>query len=90
MGRVLKYLLFLVFFVFARALLRSVFQGFQSVREPKKDAALEVPVGGELKKDPVCGTYVSTTGITQRVDGQVFYFCSEECRAKYTLAASRH
>lgn len=43
-----------------------------------------VPAGGELRKDPVCGTYVSTaTGITAKNRGEVVYFCSEECRKKY-------
>jgi YHS domain-containing protein len=40
--------------------------------------------GGELKKDPVCGTYVSTTAsIARTVKGEVFYFCSKECSDKY-------
>jgi YHS domain-containing protein len=40
--------------------------------------------GGELKKDPVCGTYVSTSAsISRTVKGEVFYFCSKECADKY-------
>ena len=47
----------------------------------------EVSVGGELKKDPVCGTYVSTSAsVTRTVGGQVMHFCSKECRDKYKVA----
>ena len=49
----------------------------------------EPPVvsGGELKKDPVCGTYVSTSlSVTSRVNGEVVHFCSKECRDKYRAA----
>jgi YHS domain-containing protein len=38
----------------------------------------------ELKKDPVCGTYVSpATGVSRSVQGHVIYFCSKECRDKF-------
>ena len=40
--------------------------------------------GGELKKDPVCGTYVSPgAAVSKRIKGDVVYFCSPECRDKY-------
>ena len=46
-----------------------------------------VVAGGELKKDPVCGTYVSTgASVTRKVDGQLVHFCSTECRDKYRAA----
>jgi YHS domain-containing protein len=39
---------------------------------------------GELKRDPVCGTYVSTaTSVKRSVDGEVVYFCSQACSEKY-------
>ena len=47
-------------------------------------AETQVPVGGELKRDPVCGTYVSTTSsVKKTVGGQVLHFCSAECRDKH-------
>jgi YHS domain-containing protein len=58
--------------------------------EPDKQAAApqrrpEVPVGGELKKDPVCGTFVSTaTSLKKTTGGQTVYFCSPECRDKFS------
>jgi YHS domain-containing protein len=37
-----------------------------------------------LKKDPVCGTYVSAaSSLREKVAGETVYFCSAECRAKY-------
>ncbi|MEO8127445.1 MAG: hypothetical protein ABJF23_01265 [Bryobacteraceae bacterium] len=43
-----------------------------------------VPEGGELKKDPVCGTFVSTaTSVKKSVSGSVVHFCSTECRDKF-------
>jgi len=39
---------------------------------------------GELKKDPVCGTFVSTaTAFQKSVHGETYYFCSTECRDRF-------
>lgn len=44
----------------------------------------EVPAGGELKKDPVCGTYIAAiTSVKKTVGGEVLHFCSPECRDRY-------
>jgi YHS domain-containing protein len=44
----------------------------------------DVPSGGELKRDPVCGTFVSTaTSIKRTVQGETIHFCSPDCRDKY-------
>ena len=43
------------------------------------------PVAGELKKDPVCGTYVlAATAVKKTSGGQTLYFCSTECRDKHS------
>jgi YHS domain-containing protein len=82
--------LLLLFFV--RGLLRNVLQGFRGTpqQQPQQPVSRQAPVvsaGGELKKDPVCGTYVSTAAsITRTVRGEVLYFCSKECRDKYVAA----
>lgn len=42
------------------------------------------PPAGELKKDPVCGTFISTaTAFQKYAGGQTHYFCSTECRDKF-------
>jgi uncharacterized protein len=75
----------LLFYV-VRAILASIIEGFRSTLSPRS-AAKQPPAvrsGGELKKDPVCGTYVSTSAsISRTVKGEVFYFCSQECSRKY-------
>jgi len=43
-----------------------------------------MPVTGELKRDPVCGTYVAAgSSVRRTVRGEELYFCSTECRDKY-------
>jgi YHS domain-containing protein len=77
---ILRIVLPVLLFLLLRSVLRSIFTGIQ----PPRQQPPSVPAGGELKKDPVCGTYVSTlTGITSKAKGELVYFCSEECRKKY-------
>jgi YHS domain-containing protein len=43
-----------------------------------------VSVSGELKRDPVCGTFVpASTTYRKTVNGEQYHFCSAECRDKY-------
>lgn len=42
------------------------------------------PAGGELKRDPVCGTFVSeSASIKKAIGGETWHFCSAACRDKY-------
>lgn len=69
--------------------IRGLFAGFRSGSIPsgRPQPPPPVSVGGELKKDPVCGTYVSTAAsITRSVNGEILHFCSKECRDKYRVA----
>ena len=44
--------------------------------------------GGDLHKDPVCGTYVAeSTPFHRQISGQMFYYCSNSCREKHALVA---
>lgn len=77
-----------------RSVIGLIMRGFAELMKGESDKATaaasapkrpEVPVGGELKKDPVCGTFVSTsTQFRRTVAGQPVYFCSVECRDKFT------
>jgi YHS domain-containing protein len=88
MFRVILYLLLAVVLI---SMLRGVigiigklFGDF--VGAPPQQAARRpsVSTGGELKKDPVCGTFISPVGAAQKkVGGTVYYFCSVECRDKF-------
>lgn len=76
-------------FLFVRSILKTLFSSSRGVRTrgqaPPRDAG--IVSGGELKKDPVCGTYVSTAlSVTRTVNGEVVHFCSKECRDKYHVA----
>jgi YHS domain-containing protein len=71
-----------------RGIVRSMFAGFRSsvVRQPPRPAPT-IHTGGELKKDPVCGTFVSVdASVTKRVKGELVHFCSPACRDKYRVA----
>ena len=80
----------LLVLLFLRSVLSQIFSGFKkaySVQRSQPQAPPSVPTIGELKKDPVCGTYVSTVGSPSRqVDGKPVYFCSIACRDKFRAA----
>ncbi len=64
----------------------DLFQSGQSQSTPPGSGprAPTAPAGRELKKDPVCGTFISTaTALQKRSGGEVYYFCSTECRDKF-------
>jgi len=43
-----------------------------------------IPIGGELVRDPVCGTYVSqNTSMKKSIAGTTHYFCSQDCKDKF-------
>jgi len=72
-----------------RNILRALFSGLNSqvAAKPARPAP-SVSRGGELKKDPVCGTYVSAdTSVTKRINGEMVHFCSPACRDKYRAAS---
>jgi len=84
-------LLPLLVFLLLRSFLRGLFQSGRGVArqypQPAPPSGPTVVAGGELKKDPVCGTYVSTgASVTRTVNGQLLHFCSRECRDKYRVA----
>ena len=79
----------LLLFWLVRAVLRSILSGWNSelATRPQRPAPPVSP-GGELKKDPVCGTYVSpAVSPSTRVNGETVYFCSPACRDKYRAAS---
>lgn len=58
--------------------------GFLDTGAPQNAASSEPRKAGELKRDPFCGTYVSTaTSVKRTIGGQVVHFCSSACSEKY-------
>jgi YHS domain-containing protein len=90
MFRLIFYLLGMVFFItLIRGVIGVVGRAFSSFVAPPPQATPkpEIPLSGELKKDPACGTYISAaTSIKRTVDGETYHFCSAECRDKYVSA----
>lgn len=91
-------IVYLIGFMLIMSVIRSVlgiigkaFSGLSNTSSPQKTGASSSrspsnpsPVG-ELKKDPVCGTFISTATAFQKFSqGQTYYFCSTECRDKFT------
>ena len=70
-----------------RSVIGIILRGFAELLHPSPSAAARPssqPSGGELKKDPVCGTFIAAaTSIQKKVGGQTYYFCSPECRDKF-------
>ena len=92
----MRVLLYLVVAVIILSLLRSVLEfigkAFTSASSPgpADPAGPRRPPpqsGGQpqmLKKDPVCGTFVSAaTAMHKSKGGETYYFCSAECRDKF-------
>ena len=97
MFRVILYLLFAVILISVlRAVLGIIAKGFGELIGPRSSPSSpsgpgkQVPLTGELKKDPACGTYIAAaTSIQEKVGGETFYFCSKQCRDKYVASLAR-
>jgi YHS domain-containing protein len=98
MFRIILWLLGIVVMI---SVLRSVvgifFKGLATMVNPPANAQSaqspgggQVPLTGELKKDPACGTYIAAaTSLKETVGGHTFYFCSKQCRDKYVATLAR-
>jgi len=97
MFRVIFYLLLTVVVIsvaksIVGIVLRGVAQAMKtsSGARSSNQASNQVPLTGELKKDPVCGTYIAAaSSIKETVAGQTIHFCSAECRDKYVATLAR-
>lgn len=96
---IFELLLTVVVLTVLKSIVGIVLRGFSQAMKPGATApgpgagprpSNQVPLTGELKKDPVCGTYISTaTSIKEKAGGEVLHFCSTACRDKY-VASSVH
>jgi len=70
-----------------RSVLEAVGKAFSSASSSPSPPVSGAPHGQapqSLKKDPVCGTFVSTATAMQKTKGgETYYFCSAECRDKF-------
>jgi YHS domain-containing protein len=94
---IVELLLTVVAITVLKSIVGIVLKGMSEAMKPGSTAsgvgsrpAQQVPLTGELKKDPVCGTYIATaTSIKEKVGGQILHFCSQECRDKYVASLAR-
>jgi len=64
--------------------LNIISKGMAGTGTPHKSPGA-TPSVGELKKDPVCGTFISTaTAFQKLVRGETYYFCSTHCRDQFS------
>lgn len=83
MVRSLLYILIGLFLiVFLRAAVGLIGRAVAQLFEPEPPGKRGPSV--ELKKDPVCGIYVSAeTRVRKTVGGKEYFFCSESCRDRF-------
>jgi|SRR6202162_4128647 YHS domain-containing protein len=97
MFRVIFWLLGLVVIIsLLRGVIGIILRGLGDLLNPRPNqqgtqrSANQVPLSGELKKDPACGTYIAAaTSIHETVGGETFYFCSKQCRDRYVASLAR-
>ncbi len=88
MTRVVLYLFLAIILIsFLRSIigiLGKTVGGFLGPEASRRSASAGPQKIGELKRDPVCGTYVSTaTSVKRTLGGETVHFCSVECSEKY-------
>jgi YHS domain-containing protein len=93
MIRTIVYLLIAILLIsLLRAVIGAIGRAFSGLLQPKDPPPSRSRPGtsGELKKDPVCGTFVATaTSVKETVHGEVVHFCSRKCRDKYIASLTR-
>ena len=85
----MRLIFYVVVGVIILTLLRSVLEAagkaFSSGASAPASAGADAQSAPQsLKKDPVCGTFVSmATAMQKTKGGETYYFCSAECRDKF-------
>ena len=80
----------LIIFLVARSVITGVSRFFRgmsaatSTSPPVARPPEELASAGELRKDPVCETYISVPSPWAKlVKGETVYFCSRECKDRF-------
>lgn len=68
--------------------LASAWLGSATSPATRERSGEPAPTTGVLRKDPVCGTFVSEAiSIKVKTASGTLHFCSEECRSRYLKAS---
>jgi len=86
-----RFIVLLVIFAIIRYIVTTVSRLFsQTGNPPDQRPSAQAPGAaavGELKQDPVCGTFVpTTTSVKKTINGELVHFCSAACRDKFKVA----
>jgi uncharacterized protein len=87
-----RFLVMLLLFALLRYVISTVGRMFSQAKNPQPpphrvNETTNAAAGGELKQDPVCGTFVPiTTSVKKNVNGELIHFCSAACRDKFKVA----
>ena len=87
---ILYLIISLALIAFLRMVMGMIFTAMKEMAGPETSSPDQAPrkpgapVSGELKRDPVCGTFVPvSTSFQKTVKGEAYHFCSAVCRDKY-------
>jgi YHS domain-containing protein len=92
MGRLLSYLVDLIFLIVISKMLSRALQSFLGSSKPRpRNGPVRGETGnssgthsGKTERDPVCGMFVSTELSLRLVRGsETLHFCSRECLERY-------
>ena len=89
MSRFIEFFGWLIIMLVARSVISGLVRAFKDTSEPATpppgpQAPGELRSAGELRKDPVCQTYISVPSPWAKlVKGETTYFCSKECRDRF-------
>lgn len=75
----------IIIFIVAGFLLYKLIMGDRNKKmEQRKEEKEDLAASGEMVKDPVCGTYITSDCDIRVKDGEdVYCFCSYECRDEF-------
>jgi YHS domain-containing protein len=84
LARIVRFLLWLVFFAWIAWLVRRLAGGGAGRANPRASGSSDLPTPKKLYRDPACGTHVAAE-VSYKLEesGQVLHFCSAECRERY-------
>ena len=97
LGRIVRFLFWLLVVSWSVWLLRRVFSRLQenaasATEQPTNSDGSAQPTAGarRLVRDPVCGMHVDEAlAIPMREDGELLHFCSIACRDAYSVRSKR-
>lgn len=81
LARVLAIILLILIAIFLH---RILWKNNRSFSKPKNPKSADKNYLEEMKKDPICGTYVpESQAIAYQFQNQTYFFCSEVCKRAF-------